>query len=154
MGSRRDGYEAWERLVGRDRSGEGALGALSDIGELRRLLESAELDAVRDARGAGKSWTEIVGLLWPQARAMLHECGLTAEAASSDLRELSDPEMADYLVITQRPRLGRRVARGSTVRLWLASDPGDAGVQAPLTPPPDPHSGQGAIDQTTGHNIG
>jgi hypothetical protein len=196
MASRRDGYEAWERLAGRDRSGEGALEALSDIGELRRLLERAELDAVRDARGAGKSWTEIavqlgitrqsawerwreldskrpdavqtaseptgdatvpvpdvVGLLWPPARAMLHECGLVAEAYPSARRELSDPEMTDYLVISQRPKRGRSVARGSTVKVFLASDPGDAGVHAPLTPPPNPHTGPGVIDPTIGDSI-
>lgn len=56
-----EGREAWDRLAaGRQRgSGEDALDALSDIGTVRRLLDRAELDAVRTARGARRSWAEI-----------------------------------------------------------------------------------------------
>lgn len=52
-----EGSEAWHRLARRRRAE--ALEALSDIGQLRRLLDRAELDAVRDARGDGRSWAEI-----------------------------------------------------------------------------------------------
>jgi len=55
----RDGREAWERLARRPRSGEEALAALSDIGVVRRLLDQAELEAVRVARRGRKSWAEI-----------------------------------------------------------------------------------------------
>src|SRR5213082_3140899 len=55
----RDGREAWERLARPPRSGEEALGALSDVGVIRRLLDQAELEAVRAARRGRKSWAEI-----------------------------------------------------------------------------------------------
>jgi hypothetical protein len=55
-----DGFEAWTRLRGwHERSaddGRAALEALSDIGALRRLLDQAELAAVRTARGNAKTW--------------------------------------------------------------------------------------------------
>lgn len=62
-----DGRRAWERLTSwlwgepprAAASEQGALGALSDIGLLRRLLDQTELDAVRRARAAGRSWAEI-----------------------------------------------------------------------------------------------
>lgn len=54
-----EGHEAWERLAGRPRSGEEALAALSDIGQVRRQLDQAELEAVRAARRDRKSWAEI-----------------------------------------------------------------------------------------------
>ena len=58
-----DGFEAWKRLRRwHERGavdGDAALDALSDIGALRRLLDQAELSAVRAARGQAKSWAEI-----------------------------------------------------------------------------------------------
>ncbi|MDT3445328.1 MULTISPECIES: PASTA domain-containing protein [unclassified Pseudofrankia] len=64
-----EGRRAWERLdnwrdrvFGRPESidhGEAALGALTDIGTLRRLLDQTELEAVRAARFHRKSWAEI-----------------------------------------------------------------------------------------------
>ena len=58
-----DGYEAWKRLrrwhERGTADGDAALDALSDIGALRRLLDQAELSAVRAARGRAKSWAEI-----------------------------------------------------------------------------------------------
>ena len=61
------GRKAWERLAGwlRDEptahpdTGDGAVDALDDIGVVRRLLDQAELVAVRTARRHGKSWAEI-----------------------------------------------------------------------------------------------
>jgi hypothetical protein len=55
----REARAAWGRLAGRPGSGEEALGALSDIGVLRRFLDQAELEAVRVARRDRKSWAEI-----------------------------------------------------------------------------------------------
>jgi hypothetical protein len=61
------GRKAWERLAGwlRDEptthpdTGAAAVDALDDIGVVRRLLDQAELVAVRTARRHGKSWAEI-----------------------------------------------------------------------------------------------
>ncbi|MFC4948593.1 PASTA domain-containing protein [Pseudonocardia sp. GCM10023141] len=59
----RDGREAWEHLAAwyRDRhtAPGDPLGALNDIGLLRRLLDEAELEAVRNARHLRRSWAEI-----------------------------------------------------------------------------------------------
>jgi PASTA domain len=74
-----DGLAAWRRLVGRSKTGEDALDALSDVGLIRRLLDQAELDAVRDARRAGKSWAEIATRL-----------GMTRQSAWERWRELDE----------------------------------------------------------------
>src|ERR687889_1617511 len=55
----REARAAWERLATPPGSGEEALDALSDIGVVRRLLDQAELEAVRAARRDRKSWAEI-----------------------------------------------------------------------------------------------
>lgn len=66
-----EGRRAWQRLTGWDHGtprehhgghadpGEEALDALSDVGLIRRLLDQAELGAVRAARRSGRSWAEI-----------------------------------------------------------------------------------------------
>lgn len=65
-----DGRRAWERLNGWHQDapeavpghaddGDKALGALTDVGSVRRLLDQAELVAVRTARRHRKSWAEI-----------------------------------------------------------------------------------------------
>jgi hypothetical protein len=81
------GRRAWERLTDWQqehsaRSHEaraGALGALADIGVLRRLLDQAELSAVRAARGGGRSWAEIATML-----------GVSRQSAWERWRELDD----------------------------------------------------------------
>jgi len=55
----REARRAWDRLAGRPRTGEAALDALTDVGAVRRMLDRAELDAVRHARCARRSWAEI-----------------------------------------------------------------------------------------------
>src|SRR5918997_4079573 len=89
----REGREAWERLAGRPRSGEEALDALSDIGLVRRLLDQAELEAVRAARRDRRSWAEIATRLgvsrqsaWERWRELDEEPGPLAAA-----REQSTP---------------------------------------------------------------
>ncbi len=58
-----------------------ALDALTDIGDLRRSLDEAELAAVRQARTSGVSWAEIATRL-----------GITRQAAWERWRDLdSDP---------------------------------------------------------------
>jgi PASTA domain len=78
-----DGRRAWERLDGwgEDRRPDGdALAALSDIGLVRRLLDEAELAAVRTARGQRRSWAEIATKL-----------GVTRQSAWERWRDLDEP---------------------------------------------------------------
>lgn len=76
----REAREALERLAER-RTREGALDALSDIGSVRRLLDRAELEAVRDARAERRSWAEIATRL-----------GITRQSAWERWRELDEEE--------------------------------------------------------------
>jgi len=81
----KDGRRAWERLGGWDdtgspaRSGEAALHALADIGTVRRLLDQAELGAVKAARAQKKSWAEIATRL-----------GVTRQSAWERWRDLDE----------------------------------------------------------------
>jgi hypothetical protein len=93
-----DGVAAWRRLVGRSRTGEDALDALSDVGLIRRSLDQAELDAVRDARRAGKSWAEIATRL-----------GMTRQSAWERWREL-DEEPAPQAAL--EPATGEAAEQG------------------------------------------
>lgn len=89
MGRRRgpwaDGHRAWARLAGwqarpgSSTDGAAALDAMDDIGTLRRLLDQAELAAVRSARRHGRSWAEIATRL-----------GITRQSAWERWRELDD----------------------------------------------------------------
>jgi DNA-binding Lrp family transcriptional regulator len=84
-----DGRRAWERLKGWHQekpgaqpgggSGDGALAALADVGLVRRLLDQAELVAVRTARQQGKSWAEIATRL-----------GVTRQSAWERWRDLDE----------------------------------------------------------------
>jgi hypothetical protein len=83
-----EGRRAWERLEHwRDRRGRAgdadlgnaALDALSDVGTLRRLLDQAELTAVRTARGQRRSWAEIATRL-----------GVTRQSAWEKWRDLDE----------------------------------------------------------------
>jgi hypothetical protein len=87
----RDGRRAWSRLQawgpgdpgarsGLEMDSEEALRALTDVGLLRRLLDQAELTAVRTARVHGKSWAEIATRL-----------GVTRQSAWERWRELDEP---------------------------------------------------------------
>jgi DNA-binding Lrp family transcriptional regulator len=90
-GSRwQDGRRAWQRLTGwyqntssavpgHPDDGDGAVAALADIGLVRRLLDQAELVAVRTARRHSKSWAEIATQL-----------GVTRQSAWERWRELDD----------------------------------------------------------------
>jgi hypothetical protein len=80
-----DGWErarqAWRRLgasSGDPRDDDG-LASLSDIGVVRRMLDQAELAAVRAARLHGKSWAEIATHL-----------GVTRQSAWERWRDLDD----------------------------------------------------------------
>jgi hypothetical protein len=72
--------QAWRRIAARGgRPGDDGLEALSDIGVVRRMLDQAELAAVRTARRHGKSWAEIATHL-----------GVTRQSAWERWRDLDD----------------------------------------------------------------
>jgi hypothetical protein len=98
MGLWDDGRRAWERLDGWDQDahpddGNAALAALSDIGTVRRLLDQAELSAVRTARRHGKSWAEIATRL-----------GVTRQSAWERWRDLDEQQPDDVISPTARQR--------------------------------------------------
>jgi hypothetical protein len=78
-----DGFDAWRRLRGWHEQSpddaDAALDALSDIGALRRLLDQAELSAVRAARRGSTTWAEIATRL-----------GVTRQSAWERWRDLDD----------------------------------------------------------------
>lgn len=100
----KEGRRAWERLKGWHQDGPGhpddgaqALEALSDIGVVRRLLDQAELVAVRTARGHGKSWAEIATRL-----------GVSRQSAWERWRELDEtPATPGAPSAEQSPSSGR-----------------------------------------------
>ncbi|HEU5006910.1 MAG TPA: PASTA domain-containing protein [Jatrophihabitantaceae bacterium] len=100
-----EGRQAWNRLAGwrhgepyggHSAPGEGALAALDDIGRLRRLLDRAELVAVRSARRHGKSWAEIATQL-----------GVTRQSAWERWRDL------DEAAETDAPNAAERAVAGA-----------------------------------------
>jgi hypothetical protein len=106
------GRRAWERLAGwlRDEpsahpdTGDAAVGALDDIGVVRRLLDQAELVAVRTARRHGKSWAEIATRL-----------GVSRQSAWERWRDVDDEtastdgiQEAEIAAVARRPRGLRR----------------------------------------------
>jgi hypothetical protein len=81
------GNQAWRRLAIRPvgpADGDDPLAALSDIGTVRRLLDQAELAAVRSARRHGKSWAEIATHL-----------GVARQSAWERWRDLDDSPAGD-----------------------------------------------------------
>jgi hypothetical protein len=84
-----DGRRAWERLngwhrppaAGEQRGTPQVEKALVDIRFVRALLDRAELNAVRAARGAGASWTDVATML-----------GVTRQAAWERWREVDEAQ--------------------------------------------------------------
>ena len=113
-----DGRQAWERLFAwhqrhgdRPDDGDAALTALSDIGAVRRLLEQAELEAVRAARGAGRAWAEIATGL-----------GITRQSAWEKWRDLDDTPPARAATATAlEPDVDRAIARAAEAVLGRAT---------------------------------
>ena len=95
------GRRAWERLAGwlRDEpsghadSGTAAVDALDDIGVVRRLLDQAELVAVRTARRHGKSWAEIATRL-----------GVSRQSAWERWRDVDDESAGEPVTIASDDR--------------------------------------------------
>jgi hypothetical protein len=74
--------QAWRRLAAsgkRPGEDDDGLASLSDIGVVRRMLDQAELAAVRTARSHGRSWAEIATHL-----------GVTRQSAWERWRDLDD----------------------------------------------------------------
>jgi PASTA domain len=142
MGGRpwQEGSRAWERLTGwhRERGhpddGDAALDALSDVGQVRRLLDEAELVAVRTARGHRKPWAEIATRL-----------GVTRQSAWEKWRELDDtPAAAADLeaviareagaaILQEPPRRGRRQCVVPDVVALTVDDARDVLLRAGLS---------------------
>ncbi len=77
------------------------LSALSDVGVVRRMLDQAELEAVRAARLSGKSWAEIATHL-----------GVTRQSAWERWRDLDDSLGSEASQLVQmRAREQRRAAK-------------------------------------------
>jgi hypothetical protein len=96
-----DGMRAAEWLARWSRDGGDALTALSDIGQLRRLLDESELAAVRSARRQGKSWAEIATKL-----------GVTRQSAWERWRDLDavgeEAPLVDSILDSAAARTVRR----------------------------------------------
>lgn len=118
-GSWRAGRRAWGRLTGWHRDnpsdehrhpddGDAALAALDDIGLVRRLLDQAELIAVRTARRHGKSWAEIATRL-----------GVTRQSAWERWRELDES-------LDEPRRESSSAAATRSVTASAGAAPGDA----------------------------
>jgi hypothetical protein len=108
-----DGQDAWQRLAaGSGQAGGGdPLAALSDIGQLRRLLDETELEAVREARRAGKSWAEIAIKL-----------GVTRQSAWERWRDLDAEPAASTEsrnVGPSTPPVIEHAARAARRRSWI-----------------------------------
>ena len=133
-----DARRAWARLAAWRRgrsdaaSAEADLDALSDIGLLRRLLDQAELAAVRAARGRKKSWAEIATRLgvsrqsaWERWRDLDDEVASLesrARASISEPAELSlAPDLASYIdeeVANERRKRSKVIVPNVVGRRW------------------------------------
>jgi hypothetical protein len=85
--------QAWRRLAAnseRPAADDDGLASLSDIGVVRRMLDQAELAAVRTARRHGKSWAEIATHL-----------GITRQSAWERWRDLDDSPRAEPQLSSQ-----------------------------------------------------
>ena len=128
-----DGRRAWARLNGwhQDRpaepggsrshpdDGDQALNALGDVGLVRRLLDQAELVAVRTSRRHGKSWAEIATRLgvtrqsaWERWRDLDAAPVPAPEPPRGRLSTPFDDEPAEIV-----ERTARAMRRSSTVRV-------------------------------------
>jgi hypothetical protein len=139
MAGRRGPWEnakqAWERLHGwvsgsHADGGVPALEALDDIGELRRVLDQAELEAVRTARRHGRSWAEIATRL-----------GVTRQSAWERWRDLDEAPAAEAveealplsLVVDEvLERTAQDLRRSSTVRVPVVVGLSFAGARRAL----------------------
>lgn len=140
--------QAWRRLAAASERGgdDDGLAALSDIGVVRRMLDQAELAAVRAARADGKSWAEIATHL-----------GVTRQSAWERWRDLDDSPGAESTVLADaashlvqmRAREQRRASKVKVPnvvgREWIEArevlgGEGLVAITAQPDTPPDPGS--------------
>lgn len=108
------GRRAWERLArwlqdepsAHPDTGDAAVDALDDIGVVRRLLDQAELVAVRSARRHDKSWAEIATRL-----------GVSRQSAWERWRDVDDESQSleEDLIHEALARRARGLRRRSSV---------------------------------------
>jgi transposase-like protein len=114
-----DGRRAVESLarwyVVRGRADAEPLAALSEIGTVRRLLDEAELEAVRGARRAGRSWAEIATKLgvsrqsaWERWRDLDIEAGSVDGPGTADAPGSEVPDAARALTVPAAVPAGER----------------------------------------------
>lgn len=119
--------QAWRRLAtnsGRPRDDDDGLDALSDVGVVRRMLDQAELAAVRAARVHGKSWAEIATHL-----------GVTRQSAWERWRDLDDSPGAESTVLADAAShlvktRAQEQRRASKVRVPNVVAPGSSPTKA------------------------
>lgn len=122
----REGRRAIDQLArwyaDRERAGADPLAALSEIGLLRRLLDEAELEAVRSARRSGRSWAEIATKLgvsrqsaWERWRDLDVDGGPAPEPAPklaaaglTGRRRVTVPDVVGLTFLDARARLAAR----------------------------------------------
>ena len=111
--------------------------------------------AVAVAAGSGEAVVpDVVGLLWDDARTVLHRIGLVAVGPDPDGPPLAALGWPDGVVVDQRPGAGAVVPLGSSVTVWIERGPGSAGVREPRRPKPVPRAASGMIDERTDEAVG
>lgn len=96
----------------------------------------------------------VVGLLWDDARTVLHRVGLVAVGPDPDGPPLAALGWPDGVVVDQRPDPCAVVPIGSSVTVWIERGPGSAGVREPRRPKPAPRAASGMIDEQTDEAAG
>lgn len=128
-----EGRRAWERLAGwyqdtpsaapgHPDDGDSALTALSSIGLVRRLLDQAELEAVRTGRRHGKSWSEIATKL-----------GVTRQSAWEKWRDLDDADASRAVARGAEHDIASETASRAAAEL-VGNVPGSAAESADVDP--------------------
>ncbi|MGB6761329.1 PASTA domain-containing protein [Mycobacterium sp.] len=100
--------QAWRRLAAsgkRPGEDDDGLASLSDIGVVRRMLDQAELSAVRTARLHGRSWAEIATHL-----------GVTRQSAWERWRDLDDSPRGEPQLSSESTALNDAAAHLVAIR--------------------------------------
>ena len=100
--------QAWRRLAAsgkRPGEDDDGLASLSDIGVVRRMLDQAELSAVRTARLHGRSWAEIATHL-----------GVTRQSAWERWRDLDDSPRGEPQLSSESTALNDAAAHLLAIR--------------------------------------
>jgi hypothetical protein len=90
---------------------------------------------------------DLLGLTWTEAGHILE--GLHLVAAHADGSQLIDAGRFGGVIVKQDLPAGMVVPTGAWVTLWLAPDPGSAGVREPRRPRPGPRTASEALPEPT-----